>query len=445
MAPQRKILDIHCSTCGAPASFDIARQIYHCAYCGADTGIKASLEEKKGFQSLHRINLQKKAANFPGFSAYCTGCGSKLIFRENEALTGCPFCGRNLVRQDYLKTEDFPELVLPFKITPKDASARLQSWCKQNESSREAQLLRQKTQRLKGFYLPYYIVKGPVSCTVRRTLKSRPFYLHGYVDQLLVNTSKQLDNLLLDLAEPFDLSDLREFDFSFLAGQQAKIQDLRIDAAEKRVQQEIAINYNAFILETMETTTPMITTQTQDTVKLSALLPVYYLRTENVIVAINGQTGKLVVKGFPTTPVPRAVTPPVFIEPLDGVRQPVVLRFTTPARIILPLLLSLGIIILPFILAFFFNGCSFQGYHFWGGGLWLFVTVLFLPVYLWKFAWPEHYEHPWIYRIREDGSLSRYRNWKGLLKAFQGNPVPYLLGGGGAFLFLIISIILILS
>ena len=31
-------INIYCSSCGAPAKFDIAGQIYRCAYCDAEQG-----------------------------------------------------------------------------------------------------------------------------------------------------------------------------------------------------------------------------------------------------------------------------------------------------------------------------------------------------------------------------------------------------------------------
>lgn len=287
-------INIYCASCGAPARFDIAGQVYRCASCGAETGLREPVEEKLGFRRLHQENLRKAMPGFPLISCACTGCGAEVVFAENEALTSCAFCGRSLARREYLEAESFPELVIPFRITEEEARQRLLRWCADNRGRREARDARRHIGELRGFYLPYELVKGPTDCEARRD--ARAYHCRGFLEGSFVNTSRQLDNLLLNGMEPYDLADIREFDFSLLAGQRVKIRDLNDEETMERVRAEIAAEYTPAVARVLETKAVTVTPDTGNLMRLSAVLPAYYLRAGNTLCAVNGQTGKVAVR-----------------------------------------------------------------------------------------------------------------------------------------------------
>ena len=288
-------LNIYCASCGAPAKFDIAGQVYRCAFCGGETGIREPLAEKQGFRRAHRERLAAKCRDFPLLSAQCTGCGAQVIFPEGEMLTGCAFCGRSLARKEYLGIEGFPEILIPFKVTEDQARANLLQWCKKNRGRPEARDIQKHIGDLKGFYLPYELVKGPTRCGISRR-DSKVFPARGFWDGSFVNTSRQLDNLLLDGMEPYDLTEVREFDFSYLAGQRVKVRDTDEKETAARIGGEIASAYGPFASKALETRGVTVDADTGDMVALSAVLPVYYLRAGNTLAAVNGQTGKAAVR-----------------------------------------------------------------------------------------------------------------------------------------------------
>ncbi len=481
MATPYKPLNIYCASCGAPAAFDIEGQVYRCAYCGGETGIDEPLQEKQGFRRMHRERLQAKRQGFPLQTAQCTGCGAQVIFPEGEALTSCAFCGRNLVRQEYLGVEDFPEILIPFRITEDTARANLLSWCDSHRGKPEAREIKRHIDELKGFYLPYELVKGPTNCTVSRR-ESRVYRCRGFLDGSFVNTSRQVDNLLLDGMEPYDLSEVEEFDFAYLAGQRVKVRDTDDRETAARVSSEIAARYRPFAAKVMETRGVTVNADAGNMVELSAVLPVYYLRAGNTLAAVNGQTGKVAVRekkdrylmpwwirpllgsvvfpallygvmrlfgaeqmacllvagmlavfllftlftayhnefgGTGRESLPRriftsddsrtVVAPPAFLWPIDGQDRTVDLRFTTPLRVLMMVLLAIGVVFLPLILAFLLNGCSVQGLTLGGAAVWLCITVPLAPVFLLKFGRLELYEHPIVHYRDADGRRRRYR------------------------------------
>ena len=199
------IADVHCPKCGAPAKYDIVRGSYQCGFCGSSVQINEALAEKQGFQTLQQEKIRKSAERYRLMRASCSGCGAEIVFDENEAMSGCAFCGRALVRKDYIQSEDMPEMILPFRITREEAAECLNSWCRKNSGKAEAKHLSADIGALQSFYLPYELIRGPVTSRVSRMDSSRIYTCGGYVDKVFVNASRQLDNLLLDAMEPFEL------------------------------------------------------------------------------------------------------------------------------------------------------------------------------------------------------------------------------------------------
>ena len=290
------IADVRCPSCGAPARYNIIKQEYLCGYCGGTVGTKEALAQKKGFRRLQQQKIKESAGQYRLLQADCSGCGATLVFQEGEAMASCAFCGRALVRTQYLASADLPELILPFRITREEAAGCLEDWRRRNARKAEAKHLAPLADRLAGFYLPYELVRGPVHCAVSRMDGGRTFHCGGYVDNVFVNCSNQLDNLLLDGMEPFELDDLKEFDFSYAAGQRIKVGDVDAGELQRRVADEVSHDYAPVVQETLETKAVTAQADTAAMLRLPVLLPVYYIAEGETMAAVNGQTGKVSVR-----------------------------------------------------------------------------------------------------------------------------------------------------
>ena len=290
------IADVRCPSCGAPARYDIIKGQYLCAYCGGTVGVEDALAQKKGFRSLQQEKIRQSAEQYRLLEASCTGCGATLVLEEGEAMTGCAFCGRALVRKQYLVSEELPELILPFRITREEAASCLGEWCRKNRRRGEAKHLSRTLDSLRGFYLPYELIRGPVTCQVSRMDGGRIYHCSGYVENVFVNCSAQLDNLLLDGMEPYELKDLRPFDFSYAAGQRIKIRDVTGDELTGRVRDEVSADYAPVVRDTLETRAVDVETHADAALRLPVLLPVYYIASDGAMAAVNGQTGKVSVR-----------------------------------------------------------------------------------------------------------------------------------------------------
>ncbi|MBQ1566590.1 MAG: hypothetical protein IIZ80_01715 [Erysipelotrichaceae bacterium] len=294
----KRITEIYCPSCGAAASFDIRKQRYLCGYCGSKVGIGEAQQQKIGFRKIRSDALKKSVKQYKLFNVSCTGCGAQIVFEENEALSTCPFCNKTLVRSEYLNASNMPECVIPFAITEKEAKTLLKKWCEENRAKEEARKLLPLIDDLKGFYLPYELVKGPVHMEVGRMDGERTYDCEGFINDEFVNRSKQLDNLLLDGMEPYDLNALTEFDFAYVAGQRVKISDISNDDLERRVNSETSKIYTPMIRKVLEAKAVDVRSDACSTIRLPSLLPVYYICHGELMAAVNGQTGKVSVRAL---------------------------------------------------------------------------------------------------------------------------------------------------
>lgn len=290
---KKSILNIYCPTCGAPAQFDIVHQIYSCQYCGGNVTIDAA---KKVNDQIIKVSEKKANKDFGLEISSCSGCGATIVFEENEALSNCEFCGRSLVRKRYVSHSQMPHYVVPFGVTREEAAEKLLKWCDKNRKKKEAKHLREKISGLRGYYLPYEMVNGPVKCTVKKSSETIKFDAFGYLNGEFINCSKQLDNLVLDAMEPFDLDKLQEFDFAYVAGHRVKVSDIDSKEILVRLHDEAESNYRTRMEQLWGTKSIDMETKVEPIVDFPVLLPVYYIADGEVKAAVNGQTGKVSVR-----------------------------------------------------------------------------------------------------------------------------------------------------
>ena len=503
---ERNIADIYCPSCGAAARYDIRRQLYVCRYCGGQVGIDEALQQKRGFRTLQQEKIREEARQYKLIKAECPGCGAEIAVAENEALTDCAFCGKSLVRSSYLKAPDMPEMIIPFRISEEEARQLLNAWCEKNRRKPEARHILAGITHLQGYYMPYELIRGPISCQVSRIDGGKTYTCGGYIDEVFVSCSRQVDNLLLNGMEPYELDELKEFDFAYTAGQRIKIRDIDDEALALRIEQEVRESYTPEVRKVLETKAIDIDANVKSVMRMPLLLPVYYLRLDDCVAAVNGQTGKVSVRAekeshyyflpwwlkailatavisgivygglclfgmaagermylsgllaifflivtfcaYSDTDHPdfaveagrkifvsqggawhrqngvlvqdpqernRNVTEPVFFAEIEGRKEPVILRFTTPLRLIRMGLLAILVIFLPVVIALLLNGFDFQRLDLGGSAVWFCIFVPVVPIYVLKFGVIELYERPLIYLFQEDGKKKRYHepvDWK---------------------------------
>ena len=301
-----------CPQCGAPAQYSVADRVYRCAFCGADTPPAEQHQKLRSWQSVRRKQLRAELASARAVLYSCPGCGAQVAVGEDEATGSCGFCGGSLVRREFTQASTFPELIVPFRLTREEAAERAKKWVGAHGSPQERIAVSKNLQHLRGFYLPYQFVRGPIECTVVRDTSRRLYHCGGYVDEIAVNTSKQLKNEVLDAVEPFDWEETRPFHFGYIAGQRVKMQDIGSKELVQRVEQEVSGDYLPEVEKVMHTRGVSLRMNAGELEQLPVLLPLYIVSQKNLSLTVNGQTGAVAVSLNKTVNTGRFW----FIEPL---------------------------------------------------------------------------------------------------------------------------------
>lgn len=169
--------------------------------------------------------------------------GHRSYFRRGEASRTCDFCGSSLVKQELSDPGQFPDVIIPFYITYEEARKRMLDWGHAHKNTPEGRSVVSNMGDFKAYYLPYRIVRGPVRGNVTREGSKRQYHCAGYLEGTAVNTSQQLDNLVLNEMEPFDWSAAKPFQYGYIAGHSVKLCDLNTEQVEKRVLAEAAEDF----------------------------------------------------------------------------------------------------------------------------------------------------------------------------------------------------------
>lgn len=287
-------LVIRCKNCGGDQQFDIIKQQYTCAHCGSVTEMDSQKAEFRNWRQLNQQSIQQNIGQARTFA--CPQCGAHTLAAADDASAKCPFCQSTMVDADFAGT-DLPEVIIPFKITQKEAEERLRTWVAANKSAPAAQAIEKNMHRFTGCYLPYHIVRGAVSGDMSLTLQSGEavdYPFKGFLSHTTVNASKDWNNLFLDGIEPFDFDDTRAFDFRYLNGQKAKIQNVGTEGLENRILEETKSELYDGLSKKTRTKEVAVLMHDQDTESIAALLPVYLVQCEgDIAAAVNGQTGKI--------------------------------------------------------------------------------------------------------------------------------------------------------
>lgn len=295
MAPTVKNpLVIRCEYCGGDQSYDIVKQKYVCAHCGAEANTAEKKTQYRRWKSLRHEVVLQDLDQVKTFS--CPSCGAQTMAAGEDASAQCPFCQNTMIDAAFAGN-DLPEVILPFKLNKQEAQDKLKSWLQANKSNQAAQLIEKNMHRFTGCYLPYHIVRGAYNGNMNITLQdgsgtNYPF--RTYLSHTAVNASKDWDNLFLDGLEPFDFSEAREFDFGFLNHQKAKIQNVVNEALSARVEEETRAELFQNLSKKVRTKELTVLLDDDENESIPALMPVYLVKCKNgVAAAVNGQTGKV--------------------------------------------------------------------------------------------------------------------------------------------------------
>ena len=288
-------LSVRCGACGAEASFDLARQNYHCLFCGGVTDIRQPLLRAEAWQERRHAQLCRELRTEGAVLRRCGVCGAALIGREAEEEARCPLCASPLRQEPLPRDPEVPALAIPFGLAPEEARAAVKAWAGRNLLQKEARRVSRALDGLQACYLPCQLVQGPVEFRVSRAACRRSYTCRSYARGVLADASAQTDSLLLHAVEPFDWDAVRPFTPALLEQGRAKLPDLPEKLLRQRIDGEAAVHHLGAVEQGLRSSDLQLQPELDKALSLPVLVPVYLLTAEGTRLIVNGQTGRIAV------------------------------------------------------------------------------------------------------------------------------------------------------
>ena len=322
---------------------------YKCPCCGSVLKYVPTEDEKLTCQSCSNtfeISLLEELAGFDGkdnqtfewgdykkdyesnqehleniVTYICKSCGAEIEADQTTAATHCPYCDSEVVIGDRVTGGIKPNGIIPFKFGPDGLLERVKEFTKGKKLLPKNFFSTYKISQVQGVYVPFWLfdadMDGKVVLEGTRTrffsdskynYTETSYYLSfndGQIgfSKIPVDGSKKMDNDLMDSVEPFDFSELKEFDPAYLSGYLAdrfdEDPDVSLPRASARMIESTVEQFRRSVARQYATVTlKHHDLHAQNANVKYVLLPMYLLNLEydgkKYRFAVNGQTGKMV-------------------------------------------------------------------------------------------------------------------------------------------------------
>ncbi|MBQ7590957.1 MAG: hypothetical protein IJU46_00355 [Clostridia bacterium] len=318
-----------CPCCGGAIAFDSTLQKMKCPYCDTEfemealAGYDQILHSTEGSDNIqwHNDSYEWKDGETEGMRIYlCKSCGGEIIGDESMAATSCPFCGNPVIIMGQYAGELKPDYVIPFKLDKKAAKAAMLKHFSGKRLLPKVFKDQNHLDSIVGMYVPFWLFDTEASANISyRATRMRSWSDSRYVytetsyysvsrqgtldfERVPVDGSKKMEDTLMESLEPYDYSQLTDFQTAYLAGYVADRYDVDSTQSVVRANERVKRSTEQAFASTVEgysTVTPekSVVNASEGKVKY-ALLPVWILNTtwngQNYTFAMNGQTGRFV-------------------------------------------------------------------------------------------------------------------------------------------------------
>lgn len=325
MSDSTAVLEYKCPCCDAPLKFNDEAQKMRCEFCDNELTIEAVKAYNEPPASDPEVQWQTPDTQWDSQEQEslqvftCSACGGEIISDENTAATFCPYCENPTILPGRLSGGLKPDFVLPFKTSKEDAKAAFLKMCKGKPLLPKMFTEKHRIEKITGIYVPFWLYDCHCGMDakfrgtkVRTWSDSRYHYTatsHFLVtraaeaafSRIPMDGSKKLDDAIMESIEPFDYSQMVDFDTAYLSGFFADKYDVEVESGHTRIKERAqetiydtirasCIGYSSII--------PLSQNVHIDHGKaIYVLLPVWMLHTQyegkTYVFAMNGQTGKM--------------------------------------------------------------------------------------------------------------------------------------------------------
>jgi DNA-directed RNA polymerase subunit RPC12/RpoP len=336
MEQTNTVLEYKCPNCNAGLHFEQDTQSMTCPYCDSRFTVDEMVAHSAQQETPGEDQFQWEDTSTQNWSEdecarlvnfVCPSCAGEILSDENTAATFCPYCGNPTVLPGRVSGGLKPDGVIPFKLGKEDAQAAFRKLCKGKPLLPRFFMEEHRVEKISGIYVPFWLYdcrgkfQGQYKATrVRHWSDSnynytRTSYYHvaragnAEFSRIPMDASEKMDNAIMESIEPFDYSQMVDFETAYLSGFLADKYDVPSENGQERVKQRVDSTFQNLIGSTLVGyTTCMPLTRNLSVTHGSAkyvLLPVWMLytkyRDKTYVFAMNGQTGKM-TGTFPICP-----------------------------------------------------------------------------------------------------------------------------------------------
>lgn len=324
-----------CPNCSAPLVFKPGNKTVTCEYCGAELELEAvkKLFEKEEERAAKAAEAERsqwdtkhagsewdagETDNFRKFT--CASCGAEIVSDENTMATECCYCGNPTMIPERFDGMLRPDLIIPFKKTKEDAVAALKEFYKGKLLLPGAFTENNRVEKIQPMYVPFWLFDSSVSA--RASFKAEDDSVIDTPDAIITNTSvydverggtmrferipvdgsEKMADDYTESIEPFDYSELVEFNTGYMAGYLADKYDVDADTAAPNADARVENSALGVLQDTVQgydrVECKEHTIIKEEGKVTYAMAPVWILTTryngEAYTFMMNGQTGKFV-------------------------------------------------------------------------------------------------------------------------------------------------------
>ncbi len=309
-----------CKGCGAPIEFDGSKGELVCEYCGTHMSVDEMAKSGEKYDSIVEDETVQDESTIDVDGYKCQSCGAELLTDDKTTASVCSFCGSSAVIKGRLTGETMPAKIVPFAITKDKAQEIFKKWCKKGIFTPSMFKKSAFVEKMSGIYVPFWLYDYDAGCRmeaqatkVRRQRQGDYEITHtdhfrvereGDASFALIpaDASEKMPDKTMDLLEPYNYSDLKDFQMPYLSGFLSEKYSYDSNEMAPRVERRVRDYIYKEVRNTISgySSVHVVSSGTRLKRKKATytLLPVwmitYRYNNEDCILAINGQTGKQV-------------------------------------------------------------------------------------------------------------------------------------------------------
>lgn len=320
-----RALDNKCPACGAPILYKPNLKKWKCDYCKSEFTLEEmkkynnASNEKNNIKEEVKTEKQKEKDNTNYYEYNCKDCGAKIIADENTAATFCVYCGNTAILKEKLSGKFAPDMIIPFKNEKEKAIEAFKSLNKGRPLMPNFFNDEKNIEKIKGVYIPFWLYDVKVNGELDATSTTSTTWTVGDTvytktdtyrleregemsfNKIPVDGSTRFDNDIMNTIEPFNYSELEEYNHAYLSGFLAEKYDVDEETSFKDAEERSLNSARDTIKADMGMGIKTIVNDTLASTKLLTkyvLLPVWMINVKYkdkfYTFAMNGQTGEFV-------------------------------------------------------------------------------------------------------------------------------------------------------